>query len=56
MDELKPCPFCGKKLVRHDPWSFAHPENDCYFIKITEILPFLVGETDAIEWNRRAEL
>lgn len=62
MTELKPCPFCGCRLVKSDFWSrrtetvFEHPVSDdpeqrCFMESVT------IGEKrpDRIEaWNRRA--
>lgn len=57
MTELKPCPFCGQKLVFDGIGYWNHPRNDC-------ILAWLDRDYDAIffednkenvaEWNRRA--
>lgn len=54
MEKPKTCPFCGAKLEDYDHWMYKHPENDCYLIKETEILPYFVYRKAIKDWNRRA--
>jgi hypothetical protein len=63
MDELKPCPFCGARLVRHD--AFSMRGNDCFVHPVPDPIPeigcvawdFRIYTKDAdriAAWNRRA--
>lgn len=60
--ELKPCPFCGEKLIRriqsHPYWGiqvwFEHPHpSDCFLLEECEYLPCISGPEIAKEWNHR---
>lgn len=60
--ELKPCPFCGAKLIRqiqsHPYWGirvwFEHPyPSDCLLIEECEYLPCISDPESAKRWNHR---
>ena len=60
MDELKPCPFCGKELARYGNkrlgYYYAHIDNDCLLANIDDATGVAIILECKIElWNRRAE-
>ena len=51
--DLKPCPFCGKKLILtsdHHGAFWEHPDGSCW-----ERVAQVVDEKDADAWNTRRE-
>lgn len=63
MAGLKPCPFCGKRLVKksenlvkgYEPITFyEHPSNDCVLSMNTDEFAYIVTEGVVEAWNRRA--
>ena len=58
--ELKPCPFCGERLILLERYKeYRHPNNECILAFIdSEYGEVFFNEKDtlAIEaWNRRAD-
>lgn len=56
--ELKPCPFCGERLILSERYKeYRHPNNECILAFIdSEYGEVFFNEKDtlAIEaWNRR---
>ena len=60
MEELKPCPFCGKKaiitkLVMGDKEEYFGVACSGWSCPTSSIIPNYTTEDEAIEaWNRRA--
>lgn len=62
MDELKPCPFCGREITvrsssRSYSFVFSHKElRNCPFFKFEIMWQDAKSLKEAVEWwNRRAE-
>ena len=61
--ELKPCPFCGVKLIKikvpirgYKPeTAYQHPGNSCVLAINTDEFEYIVTEGCIEAWNRRAE-
>lgn len=50
--QLKPCPFCGRKLKKIEPGLFQHPSSGCFF----SLYEFDFGAEPLMkdQWNLRA--
>ena len=62
MDELKPCPFCGEKLVVDGEGRnaiYKHPRNDCFLAvadtEYEEVWFYCNDNLCIKKWNRRCK-
>lgn len=63
MSELKPCPFCGAKLIKAmacenlaEPVEiYEHPSNNCILSINTDEFTYMVPVGMIETWNRRTK-
>lgn len=64
MAKLKPCPFCGERLIKKTEQLargfapityYEHPCNDCILATNTDEFTYIVTEGMTEVWNRRAD-
>lgn len=61
--KLKPCPFCGAKLIKGVAYEnlsepveiYEHPLNNCILATNTDEFEYIVPESMIEKWNRRAK-